>query len=70
MEDMERYIRLPWSVMSAMPDVRTRWTRSVAGLRETAARGWRKEQSGPVKERLPGQRSPWHTVTSLRITQG
>ena len=52
-----------------MPEVRTRWTRSVAGLREAAALGGRREQSGPVKEKLPGQGSPWHTVTSLGITR-
>ena len=60
---------LPRCEMSPMPEVRTRWTRSVAGLSEAAAWGWRREQSSPVKVRLPGHRSPWHTVISLGSTQ-
>ena len=45
------------------PEVRTRWTRSVAGLSVAAVWGWRREQSSPGpspgrKTRLPDHGSP------------
>ena len=57
----------PVLVISPGPEVRRRWTRSVAGLSAAAARGWRREQARPGlspslgrgrRRRVPDHRSP------------